>query len=116
MSRFQGIGKALELSLFRHTWYLTPQLVCLSLADEDIDIECRQKVLDRLLSYDCPDDNDFNREVAKLEVEISFDTRLEDLVNKDSYLLFTRLGFSKEEVKKFAGFAKPTIAIRGLEI
>jgi hypothetical protein len=58
---FAAIGKALNQSLLRITWYLTPQLVILALADRDLKTEFKTKMLDKLLSYDIPEKKDFQK-------------------------------------------------------
>ena len=38
----------------RHDWYLRPQLVVLSLADDEVDNEEKAKILEALLDYNVP--------------------------------------------------------------
>ena len=53
--KYLNLGAALVASVQRHNWYLTEQLVQLSLADEDVEQEVKKKMLDRLVQYDVPD-------------------------------------------------------------
>ena len=61
-SKYARIGKSLHDSLMRHLWYLTPQLVIFALADDDLDNNTKTKILTKLLSFDQPSNNDFERE------------------------------------------------------
>ncbi|XP_065661942.1 uncharacterized protein LOC136084824 [Hydra vulgaris] len=45
--KYPNLGSALVASMQRHNWYLTEQLVLLSLADEDVEQEVKKKMLDR---------------------------------------------------------------------
>jgi len=55
---FAAIGKALNQSLLCHTWYLTPQLVVLALADRELETEVKTNILHKLLSNDVPKKKD----------------------------------------------------------
>ena len=61
-SKYARIGKSLHDSLMRHLWYLTPQLAIFALADDDLDNNTKTKILTKLLSFDQPSNNDFERE------------------------------------------------------
>ncbi|XP_065658092.1 uncharacterized protein LOC136082603 [Hydra vulgaris] len=53
--KYPNLGSALVASIQRHTWYLTEQLVLLSLADDDVEQEVKKEMLDRLFQFDVPD-------------------------------------------------------------
>ena len=59
---YAKISKALRNSLMRHLWYLTPELVIFALADDDLEIESRKKILQKLISFEQPSDGDFDRD------------------------------------------------------
>ena len=82
--KYPNLGSALVASVQRHNWYLTEQLVLLSLADEDVEQEVKKKMLDRLAQYDVPDK--FKTGKPKLPV-ISESTELWELVGPESWLL-----------------------------
>jgi hypothetical protein len=48
-SSFQINCQALLASMQRHCWYLSEHLVLLTLADDDIELELKSKILDKLL-------------------------------------------------------------------
>ena len=43
------LEQALLASMQRHCWYLSEHLVLLTLADDDIELELKSKILDKLL-------------------------------------------------------------------
>ncbi|XP_065679805.1 uncharacterized protein LOC136094125 [Hydra vulgaris] len=53
--KYPNLGSALVASMQRHTWYLTEQLVLLSVADDDVEQEVKKEMLDRLVQLDVPD-------------------------------------------------------------
>ena len=95
---FAAIGKALNQSLLRHTWYLTPQLVVLALADRELETEVKTNVLHKLLSYDVPEKKDMFIEKPAVDSPIVPMSTLDDFVNEQSYLLFLLLDINKEEL------------------
>jgi hypothetical protein len=46
---YPRLGQALLASMQRHCWYLSEHLVLLTLADDDIELELKSKILDKLL-------------------------------------------------------------------
>jgi len=52
---YSRLGQALLASMQRHCWYLSEQLVLLALADDDIELELKSKILDKLLDSEVPD-------------------------------------------------------------
>ena len=49
------LEQALLASMQRHCWYLSEHLVLLTLADDDIELELKSKILDKLLDSEVPD-------------------------------------------------------------
>lgn len=84
----------------RHDWYLRPQLVVLSLADDEVDNEEKAKILEALLDYNVP--TEFEKGLVPLHNHhpVSFRTEIHQLVNDQSYFLFTNtaLKFSKSDL------------------
>ena len=95
-SKYARIGKCLHDSLMRHLWYLTPQLVIFALADDDLDNDTKTKILTKLLSFDQPSNNDFEREKPETVAQISPMSSLEDFVSEQSYLYFSKLKIEKK--------------------
>jgi hypothetical protein len=52
---YSRLGQALLASMQCHCWYLSEQLVLLVLADDDIELELKSKILDKLLDSEVPD-------------------------------------------------------------
>ena len=52
---YPRLGQALLASMQRHCWYLSQQLILLALADDDIELEPKSKILDKLLYFEVPD-------------------------------------------------------------
>jgi len=96
---FADIGKALNQSLLRHTWYLAPQLVVLALADKDLETEVKTRMVDKLLSFDFPEKKDLVMEKPAVQTAIVPMSALEDFINEQSYLLFLLLDISREEIQ-----------------
>jgi hypothetical protein len=49
------LGQALLASMQRHCWYLSEHLVLLALADDEIELELKSKILDKLFDSEVPD-------------------------------------------------------------
>ncbi len=47
--------QVLLASMQHHCWYLSKHLVLLALADDDIELELKSKILDKLLDCEVPD-------------------------------------------------------------
>ena len=52
---YPKLGEALLSSMQRHAWYLTEQLVMLTLADDDVDEEVKKNMLEKLVKCDVLD-------------------------------------------------------------
>ena len=97
--RYEKVAIALQASLNRHTWYLVPQVVPVCLADDDLEVEEKLKIANKLLSEDYPEK--FDVELAELAVAgLTMDTQLSDLISPQLYLLFEALGWRKSDVKE----------------
>jgi hypothetical protein len=51
---YQKLGHALLASMQRHSWYLSEQLVLLSLSDDDIEEMLKSDMRNRLLTIEVP--------------------------------------------------------------
>ena len=100
-SKYARIGKCLHDSLMRHLWYLTPQLVIFAPADDDLDNDTKTKILTKLLSFDQPSNNDFEREKPETVAQISPMSSLEDFVSEQSYLYFSKLKIEKKDIENW---------------
>ena len=70
------------------------------MADEDLEVESRHAILNKILQFDVPESDEFDKEISTPIVEPDINTKLEDLVNQESYLLFEALGFKAENLKQ----------------
>jgi hypothetical protein len=52
---YPRLGQALLASMQCHLWNLSEHLVLLALADDDIELELKSKILDKLLDSEDPD-------------------------------------------------------------
>jgi hypothetical protein len=95
---FAVVGKVLYQSLSRHTWYLSPQQVVFALADKELNVEVKNNMLNKLLSYDVPVLQDLIKKKPESIIEIVPTSKLDDFVNDQSYLLFLLLDISKKEL------------------
>ena len=92
---YPRLGQALLASMQRHCWYLSEQLVLLALADDDIELELKSKILDKLLDYEVPD----LFKIGKPELPVVLNwTELSDLVGPQSWLLLKVADVPKGEV------------------
>ncbi len=88
----------LNQSLLRHTWYLTPQLVVLALADRELETEVKTNILHKLLSYDVTEKKDLLMEKPDVDFPIVPMSTLDNFVNEQSYLLFLLLDITKQKL------------------
>ncbi len=79
---YPRLGQALLASMQCHCWYLSQQLVLLALADDDIELELKSKIFDKLLYSEVPDL--FKTEKPDLPVFCML-TELSDLVGPKSW-------------------------------
>lgn len=94
--RYGEIASALHGSLQRHLWYLVPQLICLAVADDDLEVEEKDKIVDKLLDFEYP--NEFDKEMAEPVVPPTLTSQLSDFVSDQSYLLFHHLGWNINDI------------------
>ena len=92
------MGEALYLSLKRHIWYLSPQLVVFMLADKRIESKEKQEFLEVLLDLDRPQVGDFSLEQPTLATEVTPFSKLKRFISDQSYLLLHQLNISQEEI------------------
>ena len=98
-SKYGPLAKKLHSSLVRHSWYLTPQLVILSIANGDLDSNERAEIALKLISFDPPSLDDFSTEQPDSPTHILPMSVLSDFVTEESWLIFTYLGISREMIK-----------------
>jgi hypothetical protein len=92
------LEQALLASMQRHCWYLSEHLVLLTLADDDIELELKSKILDKLLDSEVPD----LFKIGKPELPVVLNwTELSDLVGPQSWLLLKVADVPKGEVEKW---------------
>ena len=96
--RYGKIGVELLKSVRRHDWYLRPQLVVLALADDNVESSEKVAILEALLQHEVPEE--FKKGLVPALSTISADTKLSELVDQESYFLFTNtaLNMKKEDI------------------
>ena len=96
--RYGKIGEELLKSVRRHDWYLRPQLVVLALADNNVESSEKVAILEALLQHEVPEE--FKKGLVPALSTISADTKLSELVDQESYFLFTNtaLNMKKEDI------------------
>ena len=98
-SKYGPLAKKLHSSLVRHSWYLTPQLLILSIANGDLDSKERAEIALKLISFDPPSLDEFSTEQPDSPTHILPMSVLSDFVTEESWLIFTYLGISREMIK-----------------
>ena len=83
----------------RHLWYLTPQLVIFALAGDDLDNDTKTKILTKLLSFDQPSNNDFEREKPETVAQISQCQVLKTLFQSKATLIFQSSKLKKKDIE-----------------
>ncbi len=79
----------------RNCWYLSEHLVLLALADDDIELELKSKILDKLLDSEVPD----LFKIGKPDLPVVLmSTELYDLVDPQSWRLLKVADVTKGEV------------------
>ena len=96
--KYGKIGKALNFSILRHTWYFTPQCVIFALADQHLEEKERTDILVELLKYDVPEMKSFDKEQPKPFTQVCLLSKLSDYVSQESYLFFLHLGITKDDI------------------
>jgi hypothetical protein len=94
-SRIITLEQALLASMQRNCWYLSEHLVLLALADDDIELELKSKILDKLLDSEVPD----LFKIGKPDLPVVLmSTELYDLVDPQSWRLLKVADVTKGEV------------------
>ena len=94
ISKYGPLGKLLHASLVRHSWYLTPQLVILSIANRHLGLKERAGLAQKLLGFNCHQPDDFEKEQPQPPTDVISMSVLSDFITKESWLLFTYLGIN----------------------
>ena len=94
ISKYGPLGKQFHARLVCHKWYLTPQLVILSIANGDLELKERAGLAQKLLGFDCPQPDDFDREQPQPPTYVVPTPVLSNFITKESWLLFTYLGIT----------------------
>jgi hypothetical protein len=94
-SRIITLEHALLASMQRNCWYLSEHLVLFALADDDIELELKSKILDKLLDSKVPDLSKKGK--SDLPVVLML-TELFNLVDPQSWLLLKVADVPKGEV------------------
>lgn len=93
---FGQVAKVLHNSLLRHCWYLAPQTVIFSLADEDLETEEKMEILNTLLSYDMPTQYEMSKPDSP--IQICALSSISDFVTEESYLFFNLMNIEKDTI------------------
>ena len=98
---YPDLGEELLKSLHRHFWYLTRDLVVLALADDDLEKEVLQQMLNKLLEpqNQAPGIYEVRKPILPT---ISSDTKLPDLLGPESWHLLEVAGVSRSYVQSRA--------------
>ena len=96
--QYPNLGNALLKSMQRHGWYLTEQLVVLALSDDDVETGTKISMVDKLLTFDVP--NTFSKLKPRLP-QLERSTKLVDLIGPESWMIFSLLNITKEEVESW---------------
>nr|XP_047127087.1 uncharacterized protein LOC124808057 isoform X1 [Hydra vulgaris] len=96
--KYGKIGKALNLSILRHTWYFTPQCVIFTLADQRLKEKETMDILVELLKYDVLEVNTFDKERPEPFTQVFPLLKLSHFVSQESYLFFFHLSITKDDI------------------
>ena len=96
---YPKLGGALLISLQRHTWYLTEELVVLSLADADLEKDVKQEMLIKLLNVLAPETYAFEKPVLPT---ILSSTKLPDLIGPKSWFLLQVAKVDRTDIQAWA--------------
>ena len=96
--KYGKIGKALNLSILRNTWYFKPQCVIFALADQRSEAIERMDILVELFKYDLPEMNNFDKEQSKPFTQIYPLSKLSDFVLRSLISFFLHLGITKDNI------------------
>lgn len=96
---YPALGDVLLVSMQRHTWYLTQELVILAIADADLDNSVKQEMLVKLLQNQVPET--FALEKPDLPTILP-STSLPDLIGPKSWFLLQVAGVGRADVLTWA--------------
>ncbi|XP_065648865.1 uncharacterized protein LOC100212139 isoform X4 [Hydra vulgaris] len=88
------VGNSLHKSMSNHTWYLSPKIVVLLLGDPHMKADAKHLFIKKLLKFPVPKISEISVE-APSAVIVTSDSRLEDLIMKESWLFFTLTGHTE---------------------
>ena len=91
----EEVGRSLEKTLSNHTEYLSPKCIPMALADPDLALETKTKLLKALIDYKVPDITDISK-TAPEKVVVTENTNLESLITQESWLMFLLLGIESK--------------------
>ncbi len=96
--KYQKLGHALLASMQRHSWYLSEQLVLLSLSDDDIEEMLKSDMRNRLLTFEVP----VLFRIGKPDLPVIWmSTELSELNGPQSWLLLKVAEIPEGEVQKW---------------
>ena len=95
------VALAVIASLQKHTWYLSPNLVVLCLADDDLSYDEKDEVAKQILKFPIPDVFTTGQPT---KVSLSKVSSLKDTITADSWLIFTQI----EGVDHHTWLSKPS--------
>ena len=88
------VGNSLHKSMSKHTWYLSPKVVVLPLGDPHMKADAERLFIEKLLKFPVPKISEISVE-APSAVIVTSDSRLEELITKESWLFFILAGHTK---------------------
>ena len=95
------LGRTLLLSMQRHFWYLTQDMVVLALADEDLENKIKMEMLSKLLDPQNQAPQIYAVKKPVLPIITHF-TKLPDLIGPQSWYLLEVAGVSRFDVQTWA--------------
>ena len=91
----EEVGRSLKKTLSNHTEYLSPKCIPMALADPDLSLETKTKVLKAIIDQKVPDITEISK-TAPEKVIITDNTKLDSLVSQESWLIFLLLGIQSK--------------------
>ncbi|XP_047141470.1 uncharacterized protein LOC124816354 [Hydra vulgaris] len=88
------VGNSLQKSMSNHTWYLSPKVVVLSLGDPYMKADAKRLIIQKLLNFPIPELSEISV-TAPSAVNVTSDSRLEDLITKESWIFFILTGHTE---------------------
>jgi hypothetical protein len=92
----ETIANAVILSVNRHCWYLTEELVVLSLFNEQLGTFTRELIARKLFSTPRPSHFEIGKPIFP-KIETNTPPMLLDLIGRRSWLLFSLIGLSQSQ-------------------